>query len=192
MSLAQPIVDIHTTLNTEGFNFGWSTFVGIGTILLAVATFVVAKHTSKLAVETKKLAVETTELARRTSEDVAAQFRPVLVPDSDMSRVGPILQVLGSTVRLVVRNSGNGPAIDIRARLDPGATSPRPWDSGALPPGHTALLEFGHVELDGPDDPTFTIVCGYADLAGTRYTTSVVVQFHDGRFRVVSTPIALE
>ena len=197
---AQTIVNLHPVLRGDGYEWGWSFWVAVGTLGLALATSIlalktkaVATATNTVATETKKLAAETTELAKRTAEDVSAQFRPILVPDTYAGRPVPTLQTMGKTVRLYLRNSGNGPAIDIRANLFPLEVSPRAWDSGVLSPARVALLVFEDIDLEGiPGDPAFTVECSYTDLAKNRFKTNVVIQFRDDHFRIVSTPIEVE
>ena len=189
MLIAQTIVKVYptfhpivrATLHGEGYEFGWSFWVALGTILLASFTATLAWHTSRLAKETKQLAVETTDLAKRTSEEVASQFRPVLVPDSDVERTVPVVQVFtNGLVRFHLRNSGNGPALGNGAQA--GGVTAQPWDYGALPPGKVALLHFNDVQEPANG---FDIRFTCDDLNLTRYGTTIQIRFWGERHRVM-------
>jgi hypothetical protein len=98
--LAQTILKVYPTIQGEGYEWGWSFWVAAGTLTLAFATGwlawktrAVAKATGRVAAETKQLAHETTELAKRTSEDVAAQFRPILIPTDRADLTGVVRPV---------------------------------------------------------------------------------------------------
>lgn len=153
--------------------------VAAGTLLLAIATgwlgrktHEVAKKTGVVASETQTLARETAALARRTAEDVESQFRPALVADNDHERSTPVQYVMGTLI-LRVRNSGHGPALDIKALVNPGAIAAGGWHRGAIPTNRAASIEFSGVKPG--DDRRFTVVLEYRGLSDARYVTHISV-----------------
>jgi hypothetical protein len=113
------------------FEWGWDTFVAIGTLGLAAFT--------------AALAWKTSALANATSDDQRAQWRPVLIGTTD-----PDLRTYtdnnGRDVLIMgVRNVGRGPAFAVQAQLRFGDKS----SDGASQPGSTNVLAAGEsMELD--------------------------------------------
>lgn len=134
----------------------------IGTLLLAIGTFWLAKSTSKVATE--------------SAEELRAQWRPVLIP-ADSSR---LLGIRDSDDALVmsIRNSGRGPALHIRAQLDPLGMSPDDWGRAAVADGAEAELAFSHM----PTLPAaMQLLLDYRDLTGRAYATAIVVTVNVGQ-----------
>jgi hypothetical protein len=160
------------------WSFGWEALVAVGTLGLAVATVV--------------LALLTRALARSGTAEVRAQWRPVLVlgvdpwsspaemaadvPSDMPTRTGRAVQVIVRPARIVlfvrVRNVGRGPALHVRAQLEPGGLSPDDWARGALAPGDDQILRF---EVGKEAPPSIQLLLDYRDLSGRSHATSVTV-----------------
>lgn len=123
--VAQPVINLHSTLQTPSLDLVFAAVAAAGTLILALAT--------------AWLAHQTTALARSTSSDVAAQFRPALVSDVDQA---PEPYGQDGTLRLRIKNSGHGPALDIKARVPTNEVTAAPWHRGSLAAGDSVLLEF--------------------------------------------------
>lgn len=146
------------------WTFGWSSLVAIGTLTLAYVTW-------RLASATKKMATETTQLARETSEEVAASYRPVMVPGERVRTTLMDEDPHGWTLRIEIRNAGAGPATFIRALHDPSGAVAENWSLGSLAPGETARLAFrvsSHTAMS-------QILLDYRDLGGRAYSTAIVL-----------------
>jgi hypothetical protein len=82
------------------FEWGWDAFVAIGTIALAIGTLI--------------LALSTRGLAKASAEEVRAQWRPVVVPGSEVDvQFEEDFEVMAITVR----NVGRGAAYYVDAAL---------------------------------------------------------------------------
>jgi hypothetical protein len=195
---AQTIVNVHPVLHGEGYEFGWSFWVAFGTLALAAATTwlawktrAVAGATAEVARETRQLAQETTQLATRTAEDVAAQFRPIMIPPRlEEIEGGRSVVVLDTgTVHCFVVNVGSGPALNVEATLEPGGIAPRIWQNAAVATGTIAQLTFEGATItpEGMEVPI-----RYRDLGGARYRTTLLVQEVGNRYRIVQAPITTE
>lgn len=139
---------LHADLKTSAAETAFAALAAAGTLVLALATWRLTGKTSEVAIQTRRLAGETTELAKRTSEDVAAQFRPAIMPDADIGSNDPATYGRDShRLRLRLLNAGHGPALDIQAIAHPGAKAPTSWHSGALPTGSRVWLEFTEVPV---------------------------------------------
>jgi hypothetical protein len=184
MIVGHSVIQLHPVLHggasRDGYEWGWSFWVALGTVLLAGATTIVAFHTSRLAGQTKRLAVETTELAKRTAEDVASQFRPVLVSDNFDPVQGPpvIYDDEAGLLKLRVRNSGRGPALDVQALAQPGSIAPSSWHRGAVPTEANVGLKFERIEQG--DDRRIAIELRYRGLGGEMYETDVTINCQGG------------
>jgi hypothetical protein len=108
--------------------FGWSALVAIGTLTLAGVTW-------RLASSTRRMAGATAKLARETADEIAASYRPVVVPVADGVRSIIDEEPYGWTLRFEIKNSGTGPAAFIRAVHDPSGNAPENWSLGSLAPG---------------------------------------------------------
>jgi hypothetical protein len=80
------------------------------------------------------------------------------------------------TLRLRIKNSGQGPALDIKARVPANDTNAAPWHRGAIAAGDSVLLEF---PLVAPEDQRVTATLAYRSLGGEAYTSTIVVKFDD-------------
>jgi hypothetical protein len=165
---------IHPASQGDGFELGWSFFVAAGTLGLAGMTGWLAWKTRSVASETRKLARETKELARRTAEDVAAQFRPVLVPDADSSATDRSIDYNGNFLTLWVRNSGRGPALGITATAVRTGRTSSEWNQGALPSDLTAEILFSEFPFPASGEES-EVALTYDDLAGKAYRTVVAI-----------------
>lgn len=158
----------------DGYEFGWSFWVAVGTVLLAVATGVVAlttrivaNRTRDVADKTRELAFSTANLATRTAEDVAAQFRPVLAPDT--TAANPVgFDRAARKLHLELVNCGRGPALDVQATV--GDMQPMPWHNGVLPADKTARIEFLDVLVDSD---RVAVRIAYRGLGREKYATTV-------------------
>jgi hypothetical protein len=157
--VAQPVINLHSTLQTPSLDLVFAAVAAAGTLILACAT--------------AWLAHQTTALARSTSSDVAAQFRPALVSDVDQA---PEPYGQDGTLRLRIKNSGHGPALDIKARVPTNEVTAAPWHRGSLAAGDSVLLEF---PLVAPKDQRVTATLAYRSLGGETYTSTIVVKFDD-------------
>jgi hypothetical protein len=198
VELAQPIIQLHPVLH-DGYEWGWSFWVALGTLTLAAATGwlawktrEVAAATGTVALETKQLAKETTELAKRTSEDVAAQFRPVLIPSDRVDltgRVRPLSVLDDGTVHCDVLNDGRGPALDVSASILPANIVWRSRQSATVAAGSTVLLTFKNVDLPA-DELLISIKC--RDLSENLHTSNFNVRRVDGEYVIVGSEIRLD
>jgi hypothetical protein len=145
-----------------GFEWGWNTFVAIGTIALALGTFV--------------LALSTRAAARASAEDVRAQWRPVLVP-------GPHANVEfdEDSMVMVIRNVGRGAAYYVDAALGVDGMY-TPADPSSLARGQVQSLAvlataaelrlyFALPDFELPSEGE--ILIDYADLNGRPYSTRI-------------------
>lgn len=112
------------------FEWGWDTVVALGTLGLAVFT--------------GALAWSTRALAQATRKDHQAQWRPVVVAESD----GVVGVTTDSGGRIVlgidVRNVGRGPAFAVQAQLRSGKRpigASRSGTMGTLVPGEAFQIE---------------------------------------------------
>lgn len=152
---------------THPWEFGWSALVAIGTLSLAGVT--------------AWLAWTTRRVARADLANLRAQWRPVLVPRGD-----PVFASDPATgewkAQLTIQNSGRGPALYIRATLDPINNSPDHWSLGAMAPGQASTLAFSHLPVR---DVFYQLLLDYRDLSGRLYSSAVVIDFpgsSDGRY----------
>ena len=81
------------------WTFGWSALVAIGTLTLAGFTW-------RLASSTQRMARKTAELAQETADEIAASYRPVVVPVAAGSRSFMNEDPHGWTLRVQIGNSG--------------------------------------------------------------------------------------
>jgi hypothetical protein len=150
------IVNVHSA----GFELGWDTFVALGTIGLAIFTAVLAWQTRKLAGD--------------TASDIAAQFRPILVPYSYPGQTPPVIyNDANRTLFVTFQNVGNGPALRAVAVAQPGGTSPEPWASAVIPVGQEPpiRLEFRGIPVSAGEPIVVTL--SYSDVADTPLGTSI-------------------
>lgn len=189
----------------SGFQWGWDTFVALGTLLLAISTGSlawitrrvatktgeVASKTQELAQETKQLAVETKRLASATSNEVAGQHRPVLVTQPGdppavraaamrAGRVQDLKRACGinrnDQLWINLHNSGPGAALNIEVLMDEEMGAPR-----AASPWDAGALPTGGeavVFFDGVTAPqdTVLVTVSYRDVADRVYQSNIVIE----------------
>jgi hypothetical protein len=142
--------------------------------LTAVATLVLAAGTVYLAWSTRKV-------ARGTQAEVLAQWRPVLLPSPDAAdRKSVGYSIDEGRLFVKVRNAGRGPALFIRARLDPGGFSPDNWSLGALAPDDQVLLRF---VMPQPTSEQMQLLFDYRDLTGLTHSSVIVLDKAMGDWR---------
>jgi len=137
-----------------------------------VAAFVTAIATIALWRVTRVLAVETKTLAAMTS-------RPFVVCSAESSPVS------ANSFNLVLRNTGNATAFDVKLQLSPPIANPdgspladetiTKWEISLLPPGQ-ALTKYAGF---GPDihDKTYTANVSWASLPGASVRESLSYKF---------------
>jgi hypothetical protein len=137
-----------------------------------VAAFVTAIATIALWRVTRVLAVETKTLAAMTS-------RPFVVCSAESSPVS------ANSFNLVLRNTGNATAFDVKLQLSPPIANPdgspladetmTSWEVSLLPPGQ-ALTKYAGF---GPDihDKTYTAKVSWASLPGASVRESLAYEF---------------
>jgi hypothetical protein len=148
------------------WEWGWETFVAIGTVLLGAATV--------------GLAWSTRALAKASEADLLAQWRPAILPALDPMS-GRAIEYFDPTGFLLVRirNAGRGPAHYIRTTIDPLGVSPENWSLAALAPGDEQLLEFRTPKIES----AIQLLFDYRDLADRTYSTSITVTVVSGDLR---------
>jgi hypothetical protein len=143
--------------------YGWEALVAIGT--LSLATF-----TGWLAWTTRKVALA--DLA-----DLRAQWRPMLVPTG-----GPMFGADEETgqwkATVPIRNAGRGPALYVRATLEPPNVSPDHWSLGSISPeDQPRELTFSNLPNR---DVRYQLLLDYRDLGGRIYSTQIVNRLPPG------------
>lgn len=139
--------------------FGWESIVGLGTLLLALATV--------------WMALGTRRLARLTSREVAAQWRPVLVPGHEEPVMDVTPKYEGDESRVFnfsLRNTGTGPALDVHL-FAKWYGVPRAPEFAAIAPGEQV-----NARLDVYSEPKWdewTIQIQYRDIAGVYLGTTL-------------------
>jgi hypothetical protein len=129
-----------------------------GTVILAVATYWLARSTRTLADE--------------TADELRAQWRPVLLAvQSPEDRTRSVENEVPNLV-LRIRNAGRGPALYVRAQLDPLGLSPADWNRAAMAEGDEAALVFTQLSAL---PPAMQLLLDYRDLGGRQYATSAVI-----------------
>lgn len=146
-------------VHTGGWDLGWDSVVGFGTFALAAATG---------------------WLAKKTADEIASQTRPVLVPAHGAESLTS--EYLAKLLRVQIRNSGRGPALDVQATLNPGRLAPQPWHNASISPDACESLFF-----DGVSAPqaTLTLVLRYRDLADQAWESSIEIEAPNYRFAAV-------
>ncbi|GAA3800914.1 hypothetical protein GCM10022403_038990 [Streptomyces coacervatus] len=160
------------------WEFGWEAAVAITTGLLAFFTW--------------RLAARTRELAQETADDQRAQWRPLLLPVGEWEERsrGRItyprgIRYTGDTLRVRIRNSGRGPALHVRARLDldgdRGSRLPADWSLGALEAENIKWLRFANAPIGNGKQARLLI--DYQDMANRHHVTaSIIKRRADGLF----------
>jgi hypothetical protein len=144
---------------TATWTFGWDALVAIGTLSLAAGTGWLAWTTRKVA--------------RADLESLRAQWRPMLLPYGEPTFTSDA--ETGSWTGLIsVQNRGRGPALYVRATLDPANVSPDHWSLGAISPDEARELRFGALPML---DVRYQLLLDYRDLAGHSYSSALVIDF---------------
>jgi hypothetical protein len=160
------VLVVAETVVPDPWEWGWDSLVALGTIGLAFVTLL--------------LAVASFLTARAAAQDVRADWRPVIVPASDVEVDWASNQDL---VILRIRNIGQGGAYDVDAALGtddrytpaslfvPG--EPNPINFTVVPPGDTMELYFGEIDTKPRKGE---LVIDYADLNGRRYGSRIEIR----------------
>ena len=82
------------------------------------------------------------------------------------------------TLTALVQNAGRGPALHLRANLDPGGLSSTTGAIAALPVGQWRLLRFTDVE----NRPHYQLIVDYRDLAERTCCTSMTIDLANRAF----------
>jgi hypothetical protein len=148
------------------WTLGWDALVAIGTLLLAGVTFL--------------LVLRTADMARSSERDIRAQWRPLILPALDLSWNRSLgYDKERGYLEVLIQNAGRGPAIHIRAQIEPDGASPENWSLGALAAGDKQWLTF---RVAKPDSAT-QLLLAYRDLAGRTYSTSITIDVISGEMR---------
>lgn len=119
------------------------------------------------------LGKSTRDLAQASSNELRAQWRPILLPHRPHDgNLAAELDSGGSLLRIRIATSGNGPALFIRAELDPLGLSPR-GERAALAKDDRAILQFD--TLPSPLPPFLQLLLDYRDLVGRAYSSAIVL-----------------
>jgi hypothetical protein len=79
-----------------------------------------------------------------------------------------------------IRNAGRGPAIFVRASLDPDGQSPDNWSLGSLGADATARLRFHGAQVGAAH---YQVLLDYDDIVGRSYSSAIVIQRLPGELR---------
>lgn len=150
-------------VEVASFEWGWDAFVAIGTIALALGTFL--------------LALSTRKAAKASSEDVRAQWRPVIVPGS---KVDVDFEEDSEAMSITVRNVGRGAAYYIDAALGVDGIY---WPAHDSVAGHRGVENLAVVPTstdlrlafdchDGRPSEAEVLI-DYTDLNGRPYSTRI-------------------
>ena len=157
-----PVLHVVVDNSRGDWDFGWDSLVAIGTLALALFTV--------------WLAWSTRRLAKQTSDEVAADFRPVLIDAQQGTVQIDYPQVAGQegTTRVAVQNVGPGPAMNTKARLRL-KFSDKEWSSeidlGTIAPGQPAAAGVVSVPVIVDRPITAELECEYEDLAEKTHRT---------------------
>lgn len=146
----------------------------------------VAGATIALAAVTAWLAVTTRRMANAARQEVAAQWRPALIPVRTEERLGSItklggefapIEVYEGKLQVAIYNAGSGPAPTVNAALSrqrppgPRLESLPLEDAQVILPGQQRSLEFAIA----PADMDGTMVVTFRDLAAVRFEASMTI-----------------
>jgi hypothetical protein len=164
----------------SAWTWGWEALVALGTIALAGVTAFLAFQTRRLASDTQRLAGETKNLAADTKQvaenealELRAEWQPVLVPAQHDGV--PLTYSAEPTIELIarIRNDGRGPALFVRALLQPLGCAPQDWSLGNLGPGDEVGLTFRPQELL---ESFVGLALDYRDLSGRAYASALDIE----------------
>jgi hypothetical protein len=161
---------------THFWEFGWEALVAIGTIGLTLVT--------------AYLAATTRRVAKATLAEVSSQWRPVLAPaaqfkegtsDAQDARQVFAFEQFGyypPFLTIWIRNVGRGPALFVRAEVDPEQSTPETSSPAEVAPGDEVRLGFRNVAELGQasEDEAKQVLLDYRDLAGRSFSTAIIVK----------------
>lgn len=149
-------------METAGFEWGWNALVAVGTIALATGTFL--------------LALSTRRAARASTEDVRAQWRPVIVP----TKVDVGFEDDFDLMVISVQNVGRGAAYHIDGAL---GIDGRYWPAHDSASGRHGVENLAVVPPEGNLDLYFDcpevppsegeVLIDYTDLNDRPYSTLI-------------------
>jgi hypothetical protein len=146
----------------------WEALVALGTLVLGGATFWLGWHTRKLA--------------RTSAADLQAQWRPVILPNpasESSARENVEYDEREGILRVPVQNAGRGPALFLRAVVDPRGDPDERGPVAALAAGDGRLLIFGRVKNERQQAQ---VLLDYRDLTGRPYSTSITIDLQRRAF----------
>jgi hypothetical protein len=114
----------------------------------------------------------------RAKADIQAQWRPIILPAS-YDPDGSALFYTDGVLYVGIKNAGRGPALYIRAQIEPDQVSPENWPLGALAVGDKYELEFRTAKPDS----RIQVLFDYRDLAERTYSTSLTIEVVSGDIR---------
>ena len=165
-------------ISLDTWAWGWDALVALGTLILAMGTAILAAFTARLASRTR-------ELAQESTEDLRAQWRPLLLPaphpDSGKAFFWlPMTDKINGDLTVRIGNAGRGPALHVRAQLvpdrepesvGPAAGGDCDWPAAVIAVGEAHELQFRHVRWI----TAAQILFDYRDLSGRSYSTCSVL-----------------
>lgn len=146
-------------------------------------TEIVAGATLALAIVTAILALVTQRMARAARQEVAAQWRPALIPGKSDDKPGlqwvtPAIWVFEDTLKVAIYNAGSGPAMNIQARFlfdyptNAETVHARDLrDAQVILPGEQRFLDFP----TAVQDVHGRLYVSCSDLAGFRFLVTMSV-----------------
>lgn len=112
-------------------------------------------------------------MAHADLEHLRAQWRPMLLPYGEPTFTADIATGRW-TGEIGVHNAGRGPALYVRATLDPINVSPDHWSLGAITPDDAKTLRFSQLH---DLDVRYQLLLDYRDLAVHPYSSALVIDF---------------
>jgi hypothetical protein len=146
----------------------WEALVAVGTLVLGAATFGLGWYTRKLA--------------RTSADDLQAQWRPIILPvpfGEPTARENVAYDEVEGVLRVQVHNAGRGPALFLRAVVDPRGDPDERGPVAALAAGEGRLFMFNRVKNERQQAQ---ILLDYRDLAGRPYSTSITIDLQRRAF----------
>ncbi len=165
----------------EGHEPAAQVFVALAALLVTAAlvfiTFRYAKSAATHAATSVVMAEETSRLAQATKEMVDATLCPVIEQRVGTDRLGD-----NRMVRVVYKNTGNGPAVNIGWYLR--YRDGREWDGNRRRVGMSIREPEGTVILhvdESPDGSLPVVVAEYESVFGVLWRSTLPVIEEDGR-----------
>jgi hypothetical protein len=161
--------------HVSAWEFGWNALVALGTLGLAIGTV-------GLAIATYLVARRTKDVATATQQEIAADWRPVLLLDvhrrTSTGNLVPAIGVTNDGVDITITNCGRGPALDVSATLlfadgENSATESRV----AIAPGSSYSFYWESDDPSEIDDDEIKQMgrVSYADLTYAGYETTFAI-----------------